>query len=427
MALLALHSSFLGACPNAAPDWNATLSTFDARVRRDYVGQAEPRRIARESLYRFFGRTRSTCGERVLHFTGPSGSGKSFLAQITAEAIFDAWEYELYPSMTYGDDCTAAHAYDVRSFRARRSFPSQCGVNQHKFSAATTERAVELWGQRVAETLLSDGSAVVIVDDVLRIDDQAALDRLGELICPSGDGIPAFKTAEGEEAKAARALFILTSDLEPPQGGERHLACDAAHTWAEVVAAVGRQQDDFWRTSGLRRPEWWSRVGLVPFRELCPAELSEATRKCAAQFFGAQFFGAQFFGAQFFGAQFCGAILLTATTSSSQVPRLERLPRVLGRREEGGGAPPRCLAGRRADQANRFGRRPHPRRRRERGRCVLVGLRREGADRLRHLVGGRREGYAGTRLGRGASHAQPQPSIAHLSLLLLQATSRRSS
>ena len=293
----------LATCPNAAPDWNATLSTFDARVRRDYVGQAEPRRIARESLYRFFGRTRSTCGERVLHFTGPSGSGKSFLAQITAEAIFDAWEYELYPSMTYGDDCTAAHAYDVRSFRARRSFPSQCGVNQHKFSAATTERAVELWGQRVAETLLSDGSAVVIVDDVLRIDDQAALDRLGELICPSGDGIPAFKTAEGEEAKAARALFILTSDLEPPQGGERHLACDAAHTWAEVVAAVGRQQDDFWRTSGLRRPEWWSRVGLVPFRELCPAELSEATRKCAAQFFGAQFFGAQFFGGGF-GAQF---------------------------------------------------------------------------------------------------------------------------
>ena len=52
-------------------------------------------------------------------------------------------------------------------------------MNQHKFSAATTERAVELWGQRVAETLLSDGSAVVIVDDVLRIDDQAALDRLG--------------------------------------------------------------------------------------------------------------------------------------------------------------------------------------------------------------------------------------------------------
>ena len=123
--------------------------------------------------------------------------------------------------------------------------------------------------------------------------------------------------------------------------------------------------------------------------------------------------------AQFFGAQFCGAILLTATTSSSQVPRLERLPRVLGRREEGGGAPPRCLAGRRAGQANRFGRRPHPRRRRERGRRVLVGLRREGADRLRHLVGGRREGYAGTRLGRGASHAQPQPSIAHLSLLPL--------
>ena len=85
--MLALHTSLLASCPNAAPDWNATLSKFDARVRRDYVGQAEPRRIARESLYRFFGRTRSTCGERVLHFTGPSGSGKSFLAQITAEAI----------------------------------------------------------------------------------------------------------------------------------------------------------------------------------------------------------------------------------------------------------------------------------------------------------------------------------------------------
>ena len=54
----------------------------------------------------------------VVALVGPSGSGKSFLAQITAEAIFDAWEYELYPSMTYGDDCTAAHAYDVRSFRA---------------------------------------------------------------------------------------------------------------------------------------------------------------------------------------------------------------------------------------------------------------------------------------------------------------------
>ena len=45
---------------------------------------------------------RSTCRDWVLHFSGPSGSGKSFLAEIVASAAFDTWVEEPYPAAEYG-------------------------------------------------------------------------------------------------------------------------------------------------------------------------------------------------------------------------------------------------------------------------------------------------------------------------------------
>ena len=156
---------------------------FEERARREYVGQQQAWNFVRDVLESYSGiAPRTTCRDWVLHFSGPSGSGKSFLAEIIASAAFDTWEEEAYPRAEYGLAGTAcatlgatggwfgplgwagagvgcaaglafsslarevAHSY----FRAPKLYPRQCGVRLHKFARNAGLAEVEEWEFRVA-------------------------------------------------------------------------------------------------------------------------------------------------------------------------------------------------------------------------------------------------------------------------------------
>ena len=90
------------ACRNAVRR-EEVKERFEERARREFVGQQQAWNFVRDVLESYSGiAPRSTCRDWVLHFSGPSGSGKSFLAEIVASAAFDTWVEEPYPAAEYG-------------------------------------------------------------------------------------------------------------------------------------------------------------------------------------------------------------------------------------------------------------------------------------------------------------------------------------
>ena len=47
-----------------------------------------------------------------------------------------------------------------------------------------------------------------------------------------------------------------------------------------MLDAVRDQSERFWSDRQLHTPDWWERLPLIPFRELCAEELSQ---ECACQ------------------------------------------------------------------------------------------------------------------------------------------------
>jgi len=303
--------SACAACRNAVSR-EEVKERFEERARREYVGQQQAWNFVRDALESYSGAPRSTCRDWVLHFSGPSGSGKSFLAEIIASAAFDTWVEEPYPRTEYAVDsaacatagvaggifgplgwtgatvgCVAGLAFSSLAremvhqyFRAPELYPRQCGVRLHKFARGAQLAEVEEWEFRVAEELQRDPGAVIVVDDVARLSDATAFEHFGRLLCGSGgNAIPEFRTgqAEAERVAASEALFVLTSDLEL-EPSEPQLGCEV-RSFETMLEAVSRQSRAFWEERKLRTPDWWGQLPIVPFRELCPDELSQVTAK----------------------------------------------------------------------------------------------------------------------------------------------------
>jgi len=308
--------SAFAACRNAVSR-EEVKERFEERARREFVGQQQAWNFVRDVLESYSGiAPRSTCRDWVLHFSGPSGSGKSFLAEIVASAAFDTWVEEPYPRAEYGlastacatlaagggffgpfgwagagVGCAAGLAFSSLAkeavhqyFRAPEPYPRQCGVRLHKFARGAQLAEVEEWEFRVAAELQRDPGAVIVVDDVGRLSDAAAFEHFGRLLCGGGGhAIPEFRTgrsgddAEAERVAASEALFVLTSDLEL-EPSEPQLSCEV-RSFETMLEAVSRQSRSFWDERKLRTPDWWGQLPLVPFRELCADELSQAVAK----------------------------------------------------------------------------------------------------------------------------------------------------
>ena len=270
---MSLSSQILPGCPNAVL-LGDVKRRFDSLAQRDYVGQQQAWHYVSGVLDSYTGTApRATCSDWTLHLSGPSGSGKSFLAEVIANSAFEPWAIEHYDAAQYGSSATGAAvgaaagvwfggplgatvgaavggltgraAYSVTQslgigFRAPRPFPSQCGVRQHKFSRGTRVAEVRQWEYQIAAELQTDPTAIIVVDDVGRLHDAEAFEHFGRLLCGmGGNSIPEFRTGPGDDAAlvpAGDALFILTSDLEIDPN-EESVSCEA-DSWEVMVDLV---------------------------------------------------------------------------------------------------------------------------------------------------------------------------------------------
>ena len=306
-------------CPNAAAPANVKVN-FERLAARDYVGQQQAWHYVSAVMESYAGLApRATCTDWTLHFSGPSGSGKSFLAELIADAALEPWEEESYSlsqmgvatsggalggalGMVLGGPVTAGLASSVGAYGARRAwqaalslspslsstfrvprpFPSQCGVLQHKFARGSNLAEVEQWEYQVARELQKEPTSVIVVDDVGRLHGAEAFAHFGRLLCGvGGNAVPEFRTGPGDAPRvaAAEALFVLTSDLEIDPG-ETAISCEVEQ-WEPMLETVRAQSARFWSERGLHTPDWWHQVPLVPFRELCAEELSQVSADCA--------------------------------------------------------------------------------------------------------------------------------------------------
>ncbi len=222
-------------CPNAVSPYEVKRR-FETLAARDYVGQQQSWNYVGGALESYTGLApRASCADWTLHFSGPSGSGKSFLAELVSNAAFEPWEDEQYSlaqlglvtsagavcgliggifgpvGIGAGSAACALGANKVwqvaqgmsttmqRTFRAPRPYPSQCGVVQHKFSRGSSVAEVRAWEHRVAESLLRDPATIVVVDDIGRLRDAEAFEHFGRLLCGvGGNSIPEFHTGSAD-------------------------------------------------------------------------------------------------------------------------------------------------------------------------------------------------------------------------------------
>lgn len=99
-----------------------------------------------------------------------------------------------------------------------------------------------------------------------------------------GNSIGEFRTGPGgaeaaaELVAASQAMFVLTSDLELDPT-DSMMGCDEEadreRAWESMLDKVKHQSTRFWGERQLAEPDWWQQLPLVPFRELCPDELTQ--------------------------------------------------------------------------------------------------------------------------------------------------------
>ena len=255
-----------GGCPNAI-DLDEVRSVFDDRAKRLIVGQAGALAAARSAIESWRRRDQRDCEDRVLHLTGPSGTGKTLLSEIIAGSLFnDTWSNE-----PFGFCGALKHKFEFRATTSSNS-------------ARRIQRDIDLLENKVANVLKTEPHAVIVLDDVGRAP-QAMLDRLGELICPPGGSESMgrfrgeFEVREGEyvveEVSARSALFILTSDFAMSRG-DRQLDYRATdyHEMEQQVRAEFQHYRRRREADGVRLPSFWFHTSLVGFHPLTPEMLA---------------------------------------------------------------------------------------------------------------------------------------------------------
>lgn len=100
-------------CPNGASLADVKRQ-FEQLAARDFVGQQQAWHYVSSVMESYTGLApRATCADWTLHFTGPSGSGKSFLAELIASSAFEPWEEASSSRASAGP--AARRAFTVRA------------------------------------------------------------------------------------------------------------------------------------------------------------------------------------------------------------------------------------------------------------------------------------------------------------------------
>ncbi|KAJ1462130.1 hypothetical protein M885DRAFT_494295 [Pelagophyceae sp. CCMP2097] len=222
-----------------------------------------------------------------VHFTGPSGVGKSFFAKLVATACFEESEFYTGGSGGAGDalaDPAAAVLSGARALaaaalgaRARdsgfwgaapRPFPTQCGVAWWKFArvdASEAEVEVRRALAAAAAAVRSCGGAVLIFEDVNRLPLRALelLEPLFEPLLRDGEGFVSL----------AETTVVLTSDLWTD---DSDAALEPGMSLDDADDVIERQSRRMWAPLA-EPPPWWSRqITTLPLPPLDDSELEAA-------------------------------------------------------------------------------------------------------------------------------------------------------
>ena len=244
-------------CPNRVPAKDV-ISRFSDLINAEYVGQQQAIDIVKQRLDLYLEGERSDCSDWAMHLTGPGGSGKTFLAELVARSLFEEWAWK-HPAPQLASSYAELVLSYTSTEQVRVPMPHQCGVTSLDMDAGDVEDVRE-WEYRVAEGLRESPAAVIIVNDIGRLQDANAVKEFGKLVCPA-EGFPRFRhdphgpfAAEAAE-DGSGALFILSSDLTGLS-----LPSDECSEFAVESANVKQMASDFWTRKRLATPSWWHRV-----------------------------------------------------------------------------------------------------------------------------------------------------------------------
>ena len=242
-------------CANVAGDLTpeGVHGRLKELLREEYSGQDMAKTTARVMVQEWMkrvGKSRPTgaCESRVVHFTGPSGTGKTLLASLIARSVFLPVVKRFFGFFDIPLD-------DVGG-------DDHCGVTLTTFkgSARNAIRQAKAWEHEVAEALKLEPKTVVVADDMSRLaqgeDGGEAFRMVGDLMCGVNVGPPKFRTAEGELVDSSQALFIITSDMSI--GADAQLDCDASTIEARIKI-VRAQIKQFNRNLGIELPAAWEK------------------------------------------------------------------------------------------------------------------------------------------------------------------------
>ena len=309
-------------CPNMVP-YDKVSETLERSLWSSVAGHGRIRsKLVAYVKRQMYARLSGTSRPLRLHFTGPSGVGKSFLARLLATAQFEeSATYTGYRAAGAAAATTSVTALAVVGVQAATSwtltaalvaapvaaggaalaavagwrlveygetywsvdpapYPTQCGVSWWKFQVGAGKEDVERSLRSAAKTAAKCSTAVLIFEDVNRID-QTGLTILERLTDPilRAHRVDSMDTNKKKTIAASlrAATVVFTSDLHRSHGADQAAApvLDDGMTLDEADAVVELQSRTMWPNAVP--PTWWSRdVATLAMPPLSDDDLAKA-------------------------------------------------------------------------------------------------------------------------------------------------------
>lgn len=292
LALVVTHTSVaLGLCPNRRFD-NDVISTFNARVEHDFVGQSHAVRMIREHLQDFVHGVDTKERPVVLQLVGPSGTGKTFMAELIANSIYDdcistsnlikghltnamrklgSWLHStaLAPSVGSMDPVKPLLTRSCTEDSAKlEDWRQACGIVTATFAEpqegsstpdAQNEGILRSFLRKAAQVLEDEPRVVLVLDDFVYCKG-SCVSMLKDLLTKGVFSHP----DKGDAISAKQSLIVLTTDLR-----EFGLLLDPSQTYQSAVDTVQQAIEDYWGADSFIP----SVVTHIPFTPLTNLEL----------------------------------------------------------------------------------------------------------------------------------------------------------
>ncbi|GBG28857.1 Chaperone protein ClpB [Hondaea fermentalgiana] len=289
---MALARGAHASCANHQHD-TFVLDDFNARVKRDFVGQPAAVRAVRDILETFVHETEDPVRPLSVQLVGPSGTGKTYMAEMMATAIFHDCEPSIMDNVRGGLG-TVGRWLGKQNLLPKLEVPGlldavmkrSCAENDPKLDSwrkacgiVTTsftnpqEKAkdpdahniqkIKTFFQRAAQTLRKDPRAVLVFDDFVYCK-RGCVTELKTLLTEGSFTDP----VTGASVSAKKSLIILTTDLR-----EFGLMLDPGLSYEDAVQTVQDAVDDYWGQGSFVS----SVVRHVPFTPLTNLELMRIT------------------------------------------------------------------------------------------------------------------------------------------------------